>query len=117
MLGDKQRAEFLRDGYLVLDEFLSRTEVDSILASITTHIDAGGQILQVDRRDLIATQIFKTIAGDDCEKNIYLLSHLWRESILSLAQGLVPFDLQPLNDSDIGLNLNITERSGLLSFH
>ena len=102
MLSDRQRAEFLRDGYLVLDEFLSNPEVDSILASMTTHVDAHGQVLQVDRRDLIATQVFKTIVGNDCEKNIKLFSHLWREKILNLAQWLVPFDLQPLNDHDIG---------------
>ena len=112
-----QRSEFLRDGYLIVDEFLSLSEIDSILESVKDYVNKGGPVLQVDRKDLIATQVFKTIVGDDCERNVALFSHLWRERILDLTRKLVPFDLVPLNDASIGINVNITERSGQISYH
>lgn len=111
------RAQFLQDGYAVVDDFLSGPEVDAILASIDAYRAAGRQVLQVERKDLIATQVFKTIVGSDCESHIKGFSELWRSRILDLARQLVPFSLEPLNDAAIGINVNITERSGTLSYH
>lgn len=111
------RADFLHKGYAVFDDFLSPEEVKAVLDSIERYRESNHELLQVDRRDLIATQVFKTIVGDDCENNIALFSDLWRERILALSNELSRIELTPINDAAIGLNVNITERSGQISFH
>ncbi|MDP7720889.1 2OG-Fe(II) oxygenase [Mycobacterium sp. TY814] len=112
-----ERKDFLYKGYAIFDDFLSPAEVNKILDSIRLYQERDGDMLQVERRDLIATQVFKTIVGEDCEANIALLSDLWRRRILALSTELAGIDLTPINDAAIGLNLNITERSGQISFH
>jgi len=114
---ETQRAEFNMKGYVVIDDFLSSSEIRQILDSIEAYQAAGREVVQVDQKSLIRTQIFKTIVGDDCEQHIALFRDLWRNRILELSKQLAGAHLLPLNDSAIGLNCNITERSGVLSFH
>ena len=64
------REAFMRDGYVVVNDFLSIKAGDEILHSIDSHIHSGGEVIDVDRRDLIATQQFRTIVGENCEHNI-----------------------------------------------
>lgn len=111
------REEFLHKGYTVFDDFLSPEEVKNVLDSIERYRKEDRELLQVERRDLIATQIFKTIVGTECENNVALISDLWRKQILALATELAGIELTPINDAAIGVNINITERSGQISFH
>ena len=111
------RAEFQKKGYVVIDDFLSASEIRQILDSIEAYRAAGREVLQVDQRSMVRKQIFKTITGDECEQHIALLGDLWRNRILELSKQLSGVDLLPINDTTIGLNCNITERSGVLSFH
>ena len=83
---ETQRAEFNSKGYVVIDDFLSSSEVRQILESIEAYQAAGREVVQVDQKSLIRTQIFKTIVGDDCEKHIALFRDLWRNRILELSK-------------------------------
>lgn len=111
------REEFFHKGYTVFDDFLSPEEVKEVLDSIERYRETNRELLQVERRDLIATQVFKTIVGEDCENNVALISDLWRKRILALSTELAGIELTPINDAAIGVNINITERSGQISFH
>ena len=111
------RAEFQEKGYAVIDDYLSSSEVQQILQSIEDYRATGHEVIQVDQKSLIRTQVFKTIVGDDCDRHVALFGDLWRNRILALSKDLSGVDLVPINDSAIGLNCNITERSGVLSFH
>lgn len=111
------RKEFDDKGYVVIDDYLSSPEVRQVLDSIEAYRASGREVIQVDQQSLVRTQVFKTIVGDDCEQHIALFGDLWRRRILELSKQLSGVDLLPINDSAIGLNCNITERSGVLSFH
>jgi hypothetical protein len=111
------RKEFRERGYVVIDDFLLPNEISEILDSIETYRASGSEIIQVDNRDIIRTQIFKTIVGQNCEDHVVAFSDLWRTRIFEIAKDLVDCELFPINDPTIGINVNMTELSGELSFH
>jgi hypothetical protein len=77
------REEFDDKGYVVIDDYLSSTEIRQVLESVEAYRAAGREVIQVDQKSLIRTQVFKTIVGDECEQHIALFGDLWRRRILS----------------------------------
>jgi hypothetical protein len=111
------RREYRERGCVVIDDFLSPMEISEILASVDDYKDSGREIIQVNQRDILCTQVFKTTVGRDCEDYITAFSDLWRGRIREVSKDLADCDLLLIDAPAIGINVNMTEPSGQLTYH
>ena len=116
MLTDNELIEFKRRGYLLIDNFLSSAELTEIELKINS-IYLGGDILVVNKKNLLRTQKFYTLLGSEVLKKIPIINQIFEHRVKDLLDGLFGPKFVPLENKDIGVSLNITPQSGSLSFH
>ena len=116
MLTHDQLIEFHYFGNIQIDNYLNSIELSEIKHKIESIVEQG-DISVVDQDNLLRTQKFYTKLGSEISKEIPKVNELYTKKIKGLIDQLFGPQFAPLNNKDIGLSLNITPKSGLLSYH
>lgn len=104
-----------KDCYCI-DDFIDADDQRSILIYLNNL--AKNKLLSfVNSDNLIRKQRFYTIFGKNLLDNIKIIKHLYFNKINLIVNGLYNNKFLPLNDLNVGASINITPKSGSLSYH
>lgn len=101
----------------IIEHFISASRCEELRQQIDQQLDENPDLfIDVDNQSLLVQQRFLTINGDDLREMLPQLPDLMAKSQEAVDAHFGP-KLRPLKNHVIGQSLNVTERSGLLSWH
>ncbi len=112
---EKMRAEFLKRGYAVQEQFLPASRQKEFFASITdfrqTHV-----LPEIHRKVPGRSLHYFVIDGEQIEQHLPAIVQLYQEVNVFVCE-VAGEELVPLQDKKVGVNVNITPQGGVYRWH
>ncbi|CAG8500914.1 3374_t:CDS:1 [Funneliformis mosseae] len=111
-----KKTEFLKNGYLVRDDFLSKEQCSQLLNHIK-NFQNSEELPIIYRENSDRPLHYKVINGLQIKNSLQEIENLYRDRINKFICDISNLSLVPLNNEIIGANVNITPSGGTYRWH
>lgn len=111
-----KKTEFLKRGYLIKDNFLTKEQCSKLLNDIEGF--QNNEELPIIHRESSARPLhYKVINGSQIKNNLPEIESLYRDTINEYVCDISNLSLVPLKNELIGVNVNVTPSGGTYRWH